>query len=55
VLRGSGRHDGKPLQWLSAVTHPLRLTLGPVPLEDKSNEIPALQQTFSTTGSILQR
>jgi Domain of unknown function (DUF4338)/DDE_Tnp_1-associated/Transposase DDE domain len=43
VLRGSGRHDGKPLQLLSAVTHHLRLTLGQVPIEDKSNEIPALQ------------
>lgn len=43
VLRGSGRHDGKPLQLLSAVTHHLRLTLGQVPIEAKSNEIPALQ------------
>lgn len=43
VLRGSGRHDGKPLQLLSAVTHHLRLTLGQVPIADKSNEIPALQ------------
>ena len=42
VLRGSGRHDGKPLQLLSAVTHRLRLTLGQVPIEEKSNEIPAL-------------
>jgi len=43
VLRGSGRHDGKPLQLLSAVTHHLRLTLGQVALEEKSNEIPALK------------
>ena len=43
VLRGSGRHDGKPLQLLSAVTHHLRLTLGQVAIEEKSNEIPALQ------------
>ena len=43
VLRGSGRHDGKPLQLLSAVTHQLRLTLGQIALEDKSNEIPALK------------
>jgi hypothetical protein len=43
VLRGSGRHDGKPLQLLSAVTHQLRLTLDQVPLQEKSNEIPALQ------------
>ena len=42
VLRGSGRTDGKPLQLLSAVTHQLRLTLGQVPIEEKSNEIPAL-------------
>jgi hypothetical protein len=42
VLRGSGRHDGKPLQLLSAVTHHLRLTLDQIPIEEKSNEIPAL-------------
>ena len=42
VLRGSGRTDGKPLQLLSAVTHQLRLTLGQVPILEKSNEIPAL-------------
>jgi len=42
VLRGSGRHDGKPLQLLSAVTHHLRLTLDQVAIEEKSNEIPAL-------------
>ena len=43
VLRGSGRRDGKPLQLLSAVTHHLRLTLGQIPIEEKSNEIPALE------------
>ena len=43
VLRGSGRHDGKPLQLLSAVTHQLRLTLDQVAIEEKSNEIPALK------------
>ena len=43
VLRGSGRHDGKPLQLLSAVTHHLRLTLDQIPIEQKSNEIPALK------------
>ena len=43
VLRGSGRHDGKPLQLLSAMTHHLRLTLDQVAIEEKSNEIPALQ------------
>jgi hypothetical protein len=43
VLRGSGRQDGKPLQLLSAVTHQLRLTLDQIPIEEKSNEIPALK------------
>ena len=43
VLRGSGRHDGRPLQLLSAVTHHLRLTLDQVAIEEKSNEIPALK------------
>jgi hypothetical protein len=43
VLRGSGRQDGKPLQLFSAVTHHLRLTLEQIPIEDKSNEIPALK------------
>ena len=42
VLRGSGRKDGKPLQLLSAVTHHLRLTLDQIPIQEKSNEIPAL-------------
>lgn len=43
VLRGSGRHDGKPVQLLSAVTHHLRLTLDQVAIGEKSNEIPALK------------
>jgi hypothetical protein len=43
VLRGSGRHDGKPLQLLSAVTHHLRLTLDQIAITEKSNEIPALK------------
>ena len=43
VLRGSGRHDGKPLQLLSAMTHQLRLTVGQIPIQEKSNEIPALK------------
>ncbi len=43
VLRGSGRGDGKPLQLLSAVSHRLRLTLAQEPIQEKSNEIPALQ------------
>jgi hypothetical protein len=43
VLRGSGRSDGKPLQLFSAVGHRLRLTLAQVPIEEKSNEIPALK------------
>ncbi len=41
TLRGSSRTDGKALQLLSAVTHRLRLTLAQVPIEEKSNEIPA--------------
>ena len=41
TLRGSSRTGGKPLQLLSAVTHRLRLTLAQVPIEEKSNEIPA--------------
>ena len=43
VLRGSGRHDGRPLQLLSAVTHHLRLTLDQVAIQEKTNEIPALK------------
>ena len=43
VLRGSGRRDGKPLQLLSAVTHSLKLTLDQIPIQEKSNEIPALK------------
>jgi hypothetical protein len=42
-LRGSGRTDGKPLQLLSAVSHRLRLTVAQEPIEEKSNEIPALK------------
>jgi hypothetical protein len=42
-LRGSARTDGKPLQLLSAVSHHLRLTVAQQPIEEKSNEIPALQ------------
>jgi hypothetical protein len=42
-LRGSGRGDGKPLQLLSAVSHRLRLTVAQEAIEQKSNEIPALQ------------
>jgi hypothetical protein len=43
VLRGSGRTDGKPLQLLSAVSHRLRLTVAQLPIQEKSNEIPAFQ------------
>src|SRR5579859_2677672 len=42
-LRGSARTDGKPLQLLSAVSHSLRLTVAQQPVEEKSNEIPALE------------
>jgi len=52
VLRGSGRHDGKPLQLLSAVTHQLRLTLRQVPLEEKSNEIPALKPLLEAVNPL---
>lgn len=48
VLRGSGRTDGKPLQLLSAVTHRLRLTVAQEPIEEKSNEIPALKPLLSS-------
>jgi hypothetical protein len=47
TLRGSGRTDGKPLQLLSCVTHRLRLTLAQLPLEDKSNEIPAFPKLLN--------
>jgi hypothetical protein len=43
TLRGSGRTDGKPLQLLSAVSHRLRLTVAQLPIQEKSNEIPAFQ------------
>jgi len=43
VLRGSGRTDGKALQLLSAVSHRLRLTVAQEPIQEKSNEIPAIQ------------
>jgi hypothetical protein len=52
VLRGSGRNDGKPLQLLSAVTHRLRLTLGQIPIAEKSNEIPALQPLLKSLPSL---
>ena len=42
-LRGSARTEGKPLQLLSAVSHRLRLTVAQEPIEEKSNEIPALK------------
>lgn len=42
-LRGSARAEGRPVQLLSAVSHRLRLTVAQVPVEEKSNEIPALQ------------
>ena len=43
TLRGTGRGDGKALQLLSAVSHRLRLTVAQEPIDQKSNEIPALQ------------
>jgi hypothetical protein len=52
VVRGSGRNETKPLQLLSAVSHRLRLTLGQVPIEDKSNEIPALKPLLQSLPSL---
>jgi hypothetical protein len=52
VLRGSGRIDGKPLQLFSAVSHRLRLTLGQIPIQEKSNEIPALQPLLDSLPSL---
>lgn len=46
-LRGSGRTDGKPLQLLSAVSHRLRLTVAQEPIQEKSNEIPALKRLLN--------
>jgi len=44
TLRGSKRgEEGKALQLLSAVTHQLRLTIAQREIEEKSNEIPALE------------
>ncbi|NBB79214.1 MAG: ISAs1 family transposase [Verrucomicrobia bacterium] len=44
TLKGSKRgEDGKALQLLSAVTHRLRLTVAQREIEEKSNEIPALE------------
>lgn len=47
VLRGSRRAESKPLQLLSAVSHRLRLTVAQQPIEEKSNEIPALKPLLS--------
>jgi len=47
VLRGSGRRDGQALQLLSAVSHRLRLTVSQEPIQEKSNEIPAIQPLLS--------
>lgn len=52
VLRGSGRLDGKPLQLFSAVSHRLRLTLAQVPIEQKTNEIPALPPLLRSLPSL---
>jgi hypothetical protein len=53
-LRGSGRGDGKPLQLLSAVSHRLRLTVAQEPIQEKSNEIPALKPLLNKlpTGAL---
>jgi hypothetical protein len=52
VLRGSGRSDGQPLQLFSAVSHRLRLTLAQVPIQEKSNEIPALPPLLRSLPSL---
>lgn len=52
VLRGSGRIDGKPLALFSAVSHRLRLTLAQVPIEEKSNEIPAIKPLLHSLPSL---
>jgi hypothetical protein len=52
VLRGSARADGKPLQLLSAVSHHIRLTLGQVPIEEKSNEIPAIKPLLKSLPTL---
>lgn len=52
TLRGSGREDGKALQLLSAVTHRLRLTLGQVAIQEKSNEIPALKPLLQSLPNL---
>ena len=52
TLRGSGGGDGGvPLQLLSAVTHQLNLTLGQIPIEEKSNEIPAFPKLLNQIPS----
>jgi hypothetical protein len=53
VLRGSGRQDGKPLQLLSVVSHRLRLSLAQVPIEEKSNEIPALRPLLESLPGLV--
>ena len=52
VLRGSGRQDGKPLLLFSAVSHRVRLTLAQIPIEEKSNEIPALPKILRSLPPI---
>ena len=56
VVRGSGRGEAKALQLLSAVSHRLHLTVAQEPIEEKSNEIPALQpllRKLPATGSLI--
>lgn len=53
TLRGSKRgEDGKALQLLSAVTHQLRLTVAQRKIEEKSNEIPALEPLLESIPRI---
>jgi hypothetical protein len=53
TLRGSGRSDGKALQLLSAVSHRLRLSVAQEPIEEKSNEIPAIKPLLKKIPAFL--
>lgn len=52
TLRGSSRADKKALQFLSAVTHQLHITLRQIAINAKSNEIPALSGLVKSTSPL---
>lgn len=55
VLR-SAKNGDKPLAFLSAVTHQWRITLNSIPIEEKSNEIPAMKpllKNLNIEGSLI--